>query len=205
MRLSAHLSLALVGLAALTAPALQAAGPTFGLQAGLALPSGDLKDTFDSVARINLGLHMNVDLGQGHVLRPRLERTAFGKSETTTNLVGSRRDERRAALTTFGADYLYHLEGQTSRGLYALAGAGLCSSKLTREVHITSILGTADEAHTFNSTKPYFCFGAGYQFNKHWGTEVRMNFAKHHTSATATLPEVSGNLNTLNVMATFRF
>jgi hypothetical protein len=205
MRLSASLSLALVGLAALTAPALQASDLTFGAHAGLALPTGDLKTEFDSAARATVGLHMNVDFGGGQVLRPRLELTGFSRAETTTTVIGSAMQDTRARLTTFGADYLYYLEGQASKGLYGLAGAGLCASRLTSETHITSILGNGDTTNTFSSTKPYFCFGAGYQFSRHWGTEVRVNLAKHESAETSTSPKVSGNVNTITAVATFRF
>jgi len=205
MRLSASLSLALVGLAALTAPALQASDLTFGAHAGLALPTGDLKTEVDSAARPTLGLHMNVAFGGGHVLRPRLELTGFSKTESASAAIGSVQRETRVKMTTVGADYLYYLEGNASRGLYGLAGAGLCASKVSSEFNVTSILGNGSKTDSFSSTKPYFSFGAGYQFNKHWGTEVRFNLAKHHTDATDTAPEVSGNLNTITAVATFRF
>ena len=61
-------------LALVAAPAF-AQDAHFGLQGGISLPQGDVKDAVDSKMGFGIGVHVAIDFKGGHVLRPRLDYT----------------------------------------------------------------------------------------------------------------------------------
>ena len=159
-----RLPLGVLAMLALAGPAFAAKDVTFGLQFGLAVPTSDLK-TFLSLNDLGtaelgggFGLNLQVDLNNGHVLRPRLETWAFQGQKT--GFVTP-----KASLTSLGVDYLYFLEGSMNKGAYGVAGAGFSSNHLSAETLFQTVSGTSNKAS--------YTLGGGYQFNSKWGLEAR--------------------------------
>ncbi len=174
--------------AALAAPALVAQeGPRFGLQAGLSLPQGDLKDAVDSKMGFSGGAHMTVGFAGGHMLRPRVDYVWF--PEYSVSMPGASASTKISGLSA-GADYLYFVEGKP-QGFYLTGGLALVQWKT--EVS-GSFLGYSVSASD-TTTKLGIAVGAGYQFNRTVGAEVRYQTSKAEDIT----------LDTLQLGLTFRF
>lgn len=140
-----------------TALSLQAEAPRYGVQGLVNVPLGDLKDYVDSKPGPGLGVHGTFDLGDGHMLRPRLDYSVFPEASFAAL-------KQEATSLSLGGDYLYFLAGKPE-GLYLTGGVSLIrwSFKTT--------LGP-DQA-TLDTTKLGLAAGAGYQWNATVGTEAR--------------------------------
>ena len=66
-------SLSTLAILATTVPSLRAEVPRYGVQGLVNIPLGDLKTYVDNNPGIGIGVHGTFDLGDGHMLRPRLE------------------------------------------------------------------------------------------------------------------------------------
>jgi len=82
--------LALVLLAAAGVCA-RAEDPRFGVQVHGSIPSGDLNDAVDGKLGVGGGAHGTIDLGYGHMIRPRLDYTLF--PEATVKAIKSKFNE----------------------------------------------------------------------------------------------------------------
>ncbi|BDU76168.1 outer membrane beta-barrel protein [Mesoterricola sediminis] len=160
-----------------------AAERAFSLELGLARPTSDLKEYNNGTTGLALGGAFQVDLGDGHLLRPRISLTRF--QETTGYYALS-----QAALAV---DYLYFLEGRAERGFYVDGGLGIASNRYTCSTN--PIYAQADE-------RPVFSVGAGYQFNRAWGVEFRASASKFTDRTTV---NAVSNVQFLDVLATYRF
>lgn len=155
----------------------------FGVQAHASLPMGDLKDAVDSKAGIGVGLHLTVDFGQGHVLRPRLDYVAF--PDATVYSVKNRVND-----LSLGADYLYMIEGRT--GCYVLGGLSANRWKFDAEVGGLSF--------STSTTKLGYALGTGYAFNENVSLELRFTATKFDSSTVS-----NQNANALQLAALYRF
>ena len=174
--------------ATLAAPALCAQdAPRFGLQAGLNLPMGDLKDAVDSKVGLNIGAHMALDFKGGHMLRPRVDYTWF--PEYSVSGGGASASTKFSSLS-LGADYLYYVDGRP-QGLYFTGGLALVQWKAESSASYLGISASGSQT----TTKLGLAVGAGYQFNKTVGAEVRYQMSKAW----------EGNLDAIQVGVTFQF
>lgn len=157
--------------------------PRFGVQAHANLPNGDLNDAVDSKLGLGGGVHGTFDLGDGHVIRPRLDYTIY--PEATVKAIRSKFND-----LAVGADYLYFLSGKPE-GFYLTAGLGLHRWNVDRTA--------AGVTYTGTSSKPGFAAGAGFNFNSSVGVEARFITTKYSASGT------DFTANTIQAGVTLRF
>ena len=143
--------------------ALHAEDPRFGIQAHGSFPIGDLKDKVDSKAGAGLGVHATLDLGQGHVIRPRADYTFF--PEATFPMATNKIKNLSA-----GVDYLYFLN-RKPEGLYLTTG--LSFNHWNVDSSYAASGGYPAGSSTFSSNKAGYAFGAGFNFNTTFGAELR--------------------------------
>lgn len=171
----------LVPLALVAAP-LAAQDAQFGVQAGVNLPQSDLKDWVDNKVGFSLGANVVVDLGSGHVIRPRVD-YAFYSESVSDPLFG---DNHKVKALSAGADYLY-FPAQSMEGFYVTAGLAAQNTKVD-----SSLISESKTAFAWAA-------GAGWQFTEHVGAELRY---------TSSHPDFGGGAfkaDAINVGATFKF
>lgn len=137
---------------------LQAETPRYGVQGLVNIPLGDLKEYVDSKPGPGFGIHGTFDLGDGHMLRPRLDYSLFPEASFATI-------KQTATSLSLGGDYLYFIAGKPE-GLYLTAGLAAVRWSLQRKD-----AGISDT--TNNTTKFGVAAGVGYQWNATVGTEAR--------------------------------
>lgn len=148
----------ILALLAATALSLRAEPPRYGVQGLVNVPLGDLKDYVDSKPGPGLGVHGTFDLGDGHMLRPRLDYAIYPEASFATV-------KQTASSLGLGGDYLYFVSGKPE-GLYLTAG--LAGLRWSFEVKDPTLGDT-----TSHTTKLGLAAGAGYQWNATVGTEAR--------------------------------
>lgn len=136
---------------------LQAEAPRYGVQGLVNIPLGDLKTYVDSKPGPGIGVHGTFDLGDGHMLRPRLDYSLFPEASFATV-------KQTATSLSLGGDYLYFLAGKPE-GLYFTGG--LSAVRWSFETKIGTFKSTSD------TTKFGVAAGVGYQWNATVGTEAR--------------------------------
>lgn len=146
-------------LAALTPTALpiQAEMPRYGVQGLVSIPLTDLKEYVDSKPGPGVGVHGTFDLGDGHMLRPRLDYTVYPEAAFASV-------KQTASCLGLGGDYLYFTHGKPEQFYFT---AGLAAVRWSLETK-TDILKT-----TSHTTKVAISGGVGYQWNATVGTEAR--------------------------------
>lgn len=154
MKILSPTALAILALASLP---LAAEAPRYGVQGLINLPLGDLKDYVDSKPGPGIGIHGTFDLGDGHMVRPRLDYSIY--PEATFSTV-----KRTASNLSLGGDYLYFLAGK-AEGFYLTAGVAVMRWSFESKV------GTSKS--TSDTTKAGLAAGVGYQWNATVGTEIR--------------------------------
>jgi opacity protein-like surface antigen len=153
--LSTQATLAILAAAALS---LQAEAPRYGVQGLVNIPLGDLKEYVDSKPGPGFGVHGTFDLGDGHMLRPRLDYSLFPEASFAAI-------KQTATSLSLGGDYLYFIAGKPE-GLYLTAGIAAVRWSLKEKAP-----GLPDT--TNNTTKFGVAAGFGYQWNATVGTEAR--------------------------------
>lgn len=148
-----------------TALSLQAEAPRYGVQGLVNIPLGDLKDYVDSKPGAGVGIHGTFDMGDGHMLRPRMDYGTFPEAAFPTV-------KQTASYLDLGGDYLYFLAGKPE-GFYFTGG--LAAMRWSFETNVGSSKDTSA------TTKLGTAFGAGYQWNATVGTEARYIYS-HITS-----------------------
>lgn len=138
-----------------TSLGIQAADPVFGVQAGLAIPVGDLDSMVGSSLGLHLGGHATFDLRNGHALKPRFEYSTYSGRGIT------------ASGPLFGCDYVFHLEGRTGRGAFVGGGLGLVLWKESGH-------GWSDSSNTMELSMV-----GGYHFNREFTATVRYGTFSH--------------------------
>lgn len=145
----------------------RAEDPRFGLQVHGNFPTGDLKDAVDSKLGVGGGAHVTFDLGDGHLIRPRIDYIFF--PETTLNS-GTASVKNKVNDLSAGADYLYFISGKPE-GLYLTGGLSFNHWK----VDVSGSLGNFSDS----SNKVGFAAGVGFNFNASFGAEVRFTTSKY--------------------------
>ena len=154
MKTSSFSALALLATAALS---LQAEAPRYGVQGLVNIPLGDLRDYVDNKPGPGIGVHGTFDLGDGHMLRPRLDYSAFPEASFDTI-------KQTATTISLGGDYLYFIAGKPE-GLYLTAGLAVVHWSFEHKDPLIKL--------TNSTTKFGLAAGVGYQWNATVGTEAR--------------------------------
>ena len=141
---------------ALVAAPMAAQDARFAVQAGVNIPQSDLKDFVDSKLGFTAGVSVPVDLGSGHVIRPRADYDSYSSSFSDPAFGG---DHKVKALFV-GADYLY-FPAQKMEQFYVTAGLGAQNTKVE------------GDNGSDNKTALAWAAGAGWQFTDNLGAEVR--------------------------------
>ena len=161
MRRTLTLALALAG------AALSAQDITGGLQTGLTLPVGDLKDKSDwgtnQFFGAHIGGHIDFNLTSHHQVRGQL---------TYHNLQGSGWGgpydyQNDFKILQVGADWVYHFQSP-SQGWYTVAGVSI--NNIKRD---STAVGSSDSAS--QSGKLGIRGGGGYTFNRMFSLEGALN------------------------------
>ena len=153
---------------ALAGLTLGAQSITGGLQTGLSLPVGDLKDhsgtSTDPFFGTHIGGHLDFALTSHHEVRAQLTYHDLSGSDWG-NTFGTVQNNYK--ILQVGADWLYHFESP-SKGWYSLAGASLNSIK--NNFSVPGYIGSASQ-----SGKLGVRGGGGYTFNQLFSLEGTLN------------------------------
>lgn len=180
-----RLLLVLAPLAIAAAP-LAAQDAHFGVQAGVNIPQSDLKDFVDSKLGFTLGANATVDLGSGHVIRPRVDYGFYSASVSNPIFTS----DNKAKALFVGADYMY-FPAQRMEGFYATGGFGYQNTKLESSTPYGDI---SESEGTFA-----WAVGGGWQFSDMLGAELR------YTSSHPKFDGGTFKADALNVGVTFKF
>ncbi|MDP1832974.1 MAG: outer membrane beta-barrel protein [Geothrix sp.] len=153
MKISSLSTLAILA----AALSLQAEAPRYGVQGLVNIPLGDLKDYADSKPGPGIGIHGTFDLGDGHMLRPRLDYSVYPEASFATV-------KQTASNLSLGGDYLYFIAGKPE-GIYLTAGLSAMRWSFEHRDALTTV--------NSNTTKLGLAAGVGYQWNATVGTEGR--------------------------------
>ena len=172
---------------ALVAAPLAAQDASFAVQAGVNIPQSDLKDFVDSKLGVTAGVAVPVDLGSGHVIRPRADYSYYSGSVTNPLFT----DDNKAKTLFVGADYLY-FPAQKMEQFYVTAGLGYQNTKL--ETHNSAVGDFSDSKGAFA-----WAAGAGWQFTENLGAELR------YTSSHPKFDNGTFKCDAINLGLTFQF
>jgi hypothetical protein len=193
-----NLSRLALGLVLLSGAGLSAQDVRFGVQAHGNAPLGDLKDAVDSKPGFGAGVHLTWNLGGGHAIRPRLDYIFFPENGAyaADGYGVSASGKYKVSDLAVGVDYLYFIEGK-DEGLYLTAGLGLNRWKVDYDysVRIGNVTTSGSESDSTN--KAGFAVGAGYNFNRSFGAEIRYTTTKFGKD--------EGSANAIQAGVTFRF
>ena len=198
--LPAALALTLA-LTSLPAPAVELHA---GWEAGIGIMREDLGNFKPEAGAPGVGLSLIIDLGDGHLLRPKVNDWLFNRRQMMGDPNAPVKIGHTADLLSLGLDYLYIPEGNVNLGYYLIVGAGLSRNRMALDLPVPGSQGTAMFHVSGTSTKPTYDLGWGYQFNSMVGTEIR-----YETSRWVSPVDQAGtqtfNINTLKGTFTFRF
>lgn len=156
---------------------LQAEPPHLGVQGLVNLPLADLKTYVDSKPGPGFGLHGTFDLNDGHVVRPRLDYSAYPEASFTTI-------KQTASSFSLGGDYLFFLSGKPER-FYLTCGVSVVRWSFEhQDLPLAKV--------TTHTTKIGAAAGLGYQWSAVVGTEVRWLHSK--TSSTFKADALQGGV-----------
>lgn len=136
---------------------LQAEAPRYGVQGLVNIPLGDLKTYVDSKPGPGIGVHGTFDLGDGHMLRPRLDYSVFPEASFASV-------KQTASNLSLGGDYLYFIAGKPE-GLYLTGGLSAVRWSFEHKDALSKV--------SSDTTKFGLAAGMGYQWNATVGTEAR--------------------------------
>jgi len=150
-------SLSTLAILAVTALSLKAESPRYGVQGLVNIPLGDLKTYLDNNLGIGIGVHGTFDLGNGHMLRPRLDYILYQQASMATV-------KQNASYLSLGGDYLYFITGKPE-GYYLTAGLSAMRWSFQHQDPTTNL--------TNDTTKLGVAAGLGYLWDYNIGTEAR--------------------------------
>ena len=186
-----------LGLLPLAALSLRAVEVDLGLQAYGALPLGTFGDSahLDRRPGLGLGLQVPIDLGEGHVLRPKLDFLTFRRNSDGFTY--------RTDSWVLMADYLYYLTGE-KEGIYLLGGAGLHTTRRD----FSWLLAGQPARGDGRTTGFAYNVGLGYAISPSMGVELRflgMDMGRLDGTVPRgfTDPRFTGNALTLAFSITF--
>jgi hypothetical protein len=159
MKISFLSTLAILTTASLS---LHAEPPRYGVQGLVNIPLGDLKTFVDRNPGVGIGVQGTFDLGDGQMLRPRLD-YCFYQQATLANV------KQNASSLSLGGDYLYFIAGKPE-GLYLTAGLAAVRWSFQYQDPSTKL--------TNDTTKFGVSAGIGYQWDYNIGTEARWLHSK---------------------------
>ncbi len=159
---------------------LQAEDPRLGVQGLLNFPLGDLKTYVDSNPGIGIGVQATFDLGNGRMLRPRLDYCLFQQAALASV-------KRTASYLSLGGDYLYFVAGKPE-GIYFSAGLSAVRWSLQYQDSVTDLRN--------DTTRLGASAGIGYQWDYNIGTEARWQ----HSSVSSGF-----KADSLQAVVTYRF
>ncbi len=176
---AAGLLLGLLG----TAQQAGAQTPTFGVQGGLVIPTGDLGSALDNRFGFVVGGHMGLYYGNGHELRPRLEISQFvGGWHPVGN---GQFDKSNVSAWGLGADYVYYTDLRPT-GFYLLMGLG------NQWWHVAPNHGPS-QSHSALCLSA----GAGLRMNRYLAFEGRFSTGQFRSD--------NGQANQLQGVVSYRF
>ena len=173
---------------ALAAAPLAAQDAHFAVQAGANIPQSDLKDFVDSKVGVTAGVAVPIDLGSGHVIRPRADYGYY--SGSVSNPIFS--DDNKVKTLFIGADYLY-FPAQKMEQFYVTGGLGYQNTKL--ETHDNN--ANVDVSDSKGALA--WAVGAGWQFTENVGAELR------YTSSHPKFDGGTFKADAINLGVTFQF
>jgi hypothetical protein len=150
-------SLSTLAILAATALSLHAEAPRYGVQGLVNIPLGDLKTYVDSKPGVGIGVQGTFDLGDGHMLRTRLDYGVYQEASFDTF-------KQTASYLSLGGDYLYFIAGKPE-GFYLTGGLSVVRWSFQHKDPGTNL--------TSDTTKIGLAAGLGYQWNATVGTEAR--------------------------------
>lgn len=176
----APLTLALV----LAGPALRSGDrPLFGGGVHANLPLSELKS--DTHGRVGWGaaFHVTLDLGRGHLLRPRLDVDTY-RVKGAYDSGDDHQDTLDLTGLGLGADYLYYPGGRTDAGLYLLGGLGVKRwsvdyGSMDRQGATVTTVSAEGRRRTSLATT----LGLGLQVTSWFGVEARATHARYEGTA----------------------
>ena len=171
---------------ALAAAPLAAQDAHFGVQAGINIPQSDLKDFIDSKVGFTVGANATVELGSGHVIRPRVDYGFYSASVSNPLFT----DDNKVKTLSLGADYMY-FPAQRMEGFYATAGLAAQNTKIETS---TPGVDVSD-----NKTALAWAIGGGWQFSDLLGAELR------YTSSHPKFDGGTFKADANNLAVTFKF
>lgn len=178
--------------ASLFSPRASAQDLKWGGQFTVSVPQGDNGDAqnLDGKPGFGLGVHVLVDLKNGHALLPRFDYLMYSNGSPDPNhwAPGVALKYR---LMMLGADYQYHFHGKPGQGPYVLGGLAYGDMEYKAERGGASI--------TASDKAPVFALGGGYQFSPRLGVEFR------YLNATFKPNGVSMSAPSLNATLMVRF
>jgi opacity protein-like surface antigen len=158
MKILSATTLALLAAATLS---LQAEAPRYGVQGSANIPLRDLKTFVDNKPGAGFGVHGTIDLGDGHMVRPRLDYSFYSEASISTS---SSTVRQSASNLSLGGDYLYFIAGKPE-ALYLTVGVSAVRWSFEHKDQASDV--------TSDTTKFGMAGGVGYQWNATVGTEVR--------------------------------
>lgn len=160
--------------------------PRFGLQGGIVLPQGDLKQGVDSKQGLTLGAHCTFDLGNGFEVRPRVDYLQFpswkrSSSYTSFGTTYWDNSSTQFSHTAIGVDGIVH-PAENQKAFYLVGGISYIAWKgeyagsfgMSGAGGNTAI--SESESRTWN--KPGFSIGVGYLVGTRGFLEARYTMSK---------------------------
>jgi hypothetical protein len=148
---------------------------TFGLQAGLATPGGDMTNQVSKGSALALGIQVRVPFRGGHAIVPRIDHVTFKGDRYYPNpsYTGSVAEHAEQKLTSFGVDYNWFATRRTGEGFYLATGLGVLQKQ---DSYSLSAGYTYAAGYDPNATKtrPYVSFGLGGVIARHVDLSLRL-------------------------------
>lgn len=179
--------------------------PRFGLQGGIVLPQGDLKQAVDSKQGFTVGAHCTFDLENGFEVRPRVDYLQFPswKRSSSDSYLGTTywsNASTQFSHTAIGIDALVH-PVDTQKAFYLLGGISYIAWKgeYSDAFGMTGPGGNTafNESDSRTWNKAAFSMGIGYGVGTRGFLEARYTMSK--------IGDNDGSANFLVLGAGFRF
>jgi len=170
----------LAALAVVAGSVLSAGELKFGVAGAMAVPTDELRVLVNDKTGFTVGVFVLKGLGNGHVLRPRLDyyQTTLGSGYNGPlaypgglgNVVLA--EHERVTCWSLGLDLVRYLREYMDWGPYVLVGLGGSINRYQITVNENTAAGSAASQAGAQSTKLYADVGFGYQLNASTGLEV---------------------------------
>ena len=190
-----------LAMASIPAQAIEVHG---GWETGLGAMREALGNFKPEAPGVGAGLYLIVDLGGGHLLRPKVSDWLFSRRQLMGDPNAPLLMKHNAELASLSMDYVYIPGGSPSQGYYLMAGAGVSRNRMGLDLPVPGSEGASMFHVSGASTQPVYDLGWGYQWNSSVGTEVRFEHS-HWVSPVDQAGTQTFNINALKGTLTFRF